>query len=67
MNGVRRQRWSTPVEGRHPSDGRVTVSRAEARWHAPDREGEFAYLEITIDEIEDARPAVADEVSSLGS
>lgn len=45
----------------------MIASRAEARWRAPDLEGEFAYLEITIDEIEDARPAVADEVSSLGS
>ena len=46
------QRWSTPISGyRDVGDRRVGTTGA-ARWHAPDPEGEFAYLELVVDGID---------------
>lgn len=45
------QRWSTPVRDYRTASSRRVSTRAEARWHAPDPEGEFAYLEFNLDEI----------------
>jgi len=44
-------RWSTPVcDYRIIGSRRVSI-KGEARWNAPDPEGEFAYLEFNLDEI----------------
>jgi hypothetical protein len=43
----------TPVRDyRNASSWRVGT-KGEARWHAPDPEGEFTYLELDLDEITD--------------
>jgi hypothetical protein len=47
-----RQRWSTPITRTAGRDGCKLPSNGEARWHAPEPEGEFAYLEFTIDAID---------------
>lgn len=45
------QRWSTPVRDYRTIDSRRVFTHGEARWHAPDPEGEFVYLEFTVDEL----------------
>lgn len=47
-----RQRWSTPISRMAEQHGYMLASHGEARWHAPEPEGEFAYLEFTIDTID---------------
>lgn len=48
-SAVRRMRWSTPIQA-HRAFGAVRLaSRGEGRWHEP--EGEYAYIELTIDEV----------------
>lgn len=45
-----RQRWSTPL-GRYRRFGSWRIAaQGAAHWHAPDPEGEFAYIELTIDD-----------------
>ncbi len=45
------QQWSTPI-GHYQSFGnRRIASRGAALWHAPDPEGTFAYLDLTLDDI----------------
>ena len=44
-------RWSTPVRDYRIIDSRRVSITGEARWNAPDPEGEFAYLELNLDEI----------------
>ena len=44
-------RWSTPVGDYRVIDSRRVSAKGEARWNAPDPEGEFAYLELNLDEI----------------
>ena len=44
-------RWSTPVRDYRIIDSRRVSIKGEARWNAPDPEGEFAYLEFNLDEI----------------
>lgn len=46
-----RQRWSTPVRGYSNIGCRRLATVGEARWHAPEPEGTFTYLEIVVDEI----------------
>ena len=47
---MRRLRWSTPV-GRYRSFGSVRLpSESQGRWHDP--EGEYAYIELTIDDVQ---------------
>ena len=47
---MRRLRWSTPV-GRYRSFGAVRLpSEGQGRWHDP--EGEYAYIELTIDDVQ---------------
>ena len=46
------QRWSTPVERYRSFGGRRVMTFGEARWHAAAPEGEFAYLEFELDQIE---------------
>ena len=43
------QRWSTPMSGYHDLGAVRLGTIGEAHWHAP--EGEFAYLEFHLDEI----------------
>lgn len=47
-----RQRWSTPISDAAEQDGHVRPNHGEVRWHAPEPEGEFAYIEFTIDTID---------------
>lgn len=49
--GVVHQRWSTPVHDYQKIRSRRIVHCAEARWHAPQPEGEFAYFELDLDDI----------------
>ena len=46
-----RQKWSTPLSDYRSLDTRRVSSRGEARWHAPEPEGEFAYLEFKLAEL----------------
>ncbi len=46
-----RQRWSTPVSGYRAFGSRHVAAHGEGRWHAPDPEGEFPYIEFNADEI----------------
>jgi hypothetical protein len=56
-----RQRWSTPVGGyRRYGNWRIAAQGA-AHWHAPDPEGEFAYIELTIDDMQYNRPRTIGE------
>jgi Family of unknown function (DUF6544) len=45
-----RQRWSTPVRSEGEWDGRRVCRVGEARWHAPEPEGTFTYLEFVVDD-----------------
>ena len=45
------QRWSTPLSAYRAIDAHRVATHGEARWHAPDPEGEFSYLEFNVDEI----------------
>lgn len=46
-----RQRWSTPIGGYREAGTRRLAATGEGRWHAPQPEGEFAYLEFHLDDI----------------
>lgn len=46
-----RQRWSTPIGGYRELGKRVIGTSGKARWHAPDPEGEFTYLEFVVDAV----------------
>jgi len=45
------QRWSTPVGSYREFRSRRISSHGEARWHSPDPEGTFTYLEFELDDI----------------
>ncbi|WP_404391153.1 DUF6544 family protein [Humibacillus xanthopallidus] len=45
-----RMGWSTPVRSEREWDGRRVCGVGEARWHAPEPEGSFTYLEFVVDE-----------------
>ncbi|WP_169735756.1 DUF6544 family protein [Intrasporangium oryzae] len=45
------QRWSTPVRSVGQWDGRRACGVGEARWHAPEPEGTFTYLEVVVDDL----------------
>ena len=45
-----RQRWSTPVRSEGEWDGHRVCREGEARWHAPEPEGTFTYLEFVVDD-----------------
>jgi hypothetical protein len=45
------QRWSTPLRRHRAFGSRRIASVGEARWHAPEPEGEFAYLEFFVEDI----------------
>lgn len=49
--GFTPQRWSTPVRGYSNIGCRRIATVGEGRWHAPEPEGEFTYLEFHVDEI----------------
>lgn len=51
-----RQLWSTPVGDITAFGSRRVPATGEGRWHAPAPEGDFAYLEFHLDDI-DYRPA----------
>ena|GEM_PF-163767 len=46
-----RQRWSTPVRDYRYVDSRRIFTNGEGRWHAPEPEGEFTYIEFSVDKI----------------
>jgi hypothetical protein len=46
-----RQRWSTPLVGHIETDGRRLMRVGEGRWHAPQPEGTFTYIEFHLDAI----------------
>lgn len=46
---LRPLRWSTPIRGYRRYGGVRLVSGGEGRWHEPD--GEYAYIELTIDDV----------------
>lgn len=45
------QRWSTPLRDRRRFGPWSLAGVGEAHWHAPEPEGEFAYLEFHLDDI----------------
>lgn len=45
------QRWSTPIHSYRDFGGRLVAVTGEARWHAPEPEGVFTYLEFNVDGI----------------
>ena len=45
------QRWSTPVDEHRSFGSRRAITRGRGVWHAPEPEGDFAYLELEIDAI----------------
>ncbi|MCW2594592.1 MAG: hypothetical protein JWP39_480, partial [Jatrophihabitans sp.] len=47
-----RQRWSTPVHNYQQIGPRRLAAVAEARWHASEPEGEFAYVDLHIDHVD---------------
>lgn len=49
--GFTRQRWSTPIRARRGFGPRTAGADGEGHWHAPEPEGEFAYLEYHLDRI----------------
>jgi hypothetical protein len=58
------QRWSTPISGYRDLGERRVGTTGEARWHAPAPEGEFAYLELVVDDIDyDGSVGTAEGVS----
>jgi hypothetical protein len=53
-----RQRWSTPVRGYRTVDSRRLFTTGEGRWDAPEPEGEFTYIEFSVDDVRyNASPA----------
>jgi hypothetical protein len=46
------QRWSTPLAGYRSFGRRRIAGDGEGRWHAPAPEGEFAYVEFHVRQIE---------------
>jgi hypothetical protein len=45
------QTWSTPLSEHRNTNGRRILAFGEGRWHAPDPEGVFTYVEFHIDDI----------------
>ena len=45
------QRWSTPITENRIFHDRRVASFGEARWHAPEPDGEYTYLEFNLDDI----------------
>ena len=45
------QVWSTPLDEHRDTDGRRVLVMGEGRWHAPQPEGLFTYVEFHIDDI----------------
>ena len=45
------QRWSTPLRGYRSFGATRIATVGEGRWHAPDPEGEFTYIDFHVDDI----------------
>jgi hypothetical protein len=45
------RRWSTPVRDYRTFGTRRLATRGECRWHAPEPQGQYCYLEFTLDHI----------------
>jgi hypothetical protein len=45
------QRWSTPLAGYRERGGRRVATAGEGRWHAPQPDGTFTYIELHLDDI----------------
>jgi hypothetical protein len=45
------QRWSTPLRGYHSFGATRIAAIGEGRWHAPNPDGEFTYIEFHVDDI----------------
>jgi hypothetical protein len=51
------QRWSTPLRGYRSFGATRIAANGDGRWHAPEPDGEFTYIEFTVDDIVyNARP-----------
>ncbi len=47
----RQQRWSTPIREYREFSQRRIATVGEGRWHAPEPEDQFAYIEFVVDHI----------------
>lgn len=45
------QTWSTPLSGHREANGRRLVTSGEGRWHSPQPDGLFTYIEFHLDEV----------------
>jgi hypothetical protein len=45
------QRWSTPLRGYRSFGATRIATIGQGRWHAPDPEGEFTYIDFHVDDI----------------
>lgn len=45
------QRWSTPLSAHRDAGRRRVLSVGAARWHLPEPEGTFTYLDLLVDDI----------------
>jgi hypothetical protein len=45
------QRWSTPLSGYRTFGAHRIATIGEGRWHAPEPEGEYTYIEFHVDDI----------------
>lgn len=45
------QRWSTPLRSYRSFGASRIATIGEGRWHAPDPEGQFTYIEFQVDDI----------------
>ena len=59
-------RWSTPLRAHRDLDGLRIPTRGEGRWHAPEPEGTFCYIEFCIDAIAYAGLGVPDRERARG-
>jgi hypothetical protein len=61
------QRWSTPVSSHRDGHGHRVLSSGEGRWHAPEPEGQFTYVELHLDAIAYNVRSLEDSVPTLVS
>lgn len=59
------RRWSTPLSDYAWLDGRRVVTAGEGRWHAPEPDGPFTYIELHLDDI-DYNGGVSTDYSDAG-
>jgi hypothetical protein len=62
-----RQGWSTPLAGHRYAHGRRFSVTGEGRWHAPEPEGDFTYVELHFDDVAYNVTDVDDDTPSRSS